>query len=79
MVFRLFGLEHGFPSCRVYWAALKELSLSRYIGETILVTVYTHYANLIQVPYKKEQQPSLVSRVQGLMWACNLQGESSTR
>ena len=31
----------------VYWAAVKELKLSYYIGETILFTIYTHYGNLI--------------------------------
>ena len=29
------------------WAAVKELKLSYYIGETLLFTIYTHYGNLI--------------------------------
>ena len=32
------------------WAAAKELNLSNYFGETILITIYTHYGKLIQVP-----------------------------
>ena len=32
---------------RVYWVAVKELKLSYYIGETLLLTIYTHYGNLI--------------------------------
>ena len=28
-------------------AAVKELKLSYYIGETLLLTIYTHYGNLI--------------------------------
>ena len=32
---------------RDYWAAVKELKLSSYIGETLLLTIYTHYGNLI--------------------------------
>ena len=30
-----------------YWVAVKELNFSYYIGETITVTVYAHYGNLI--------------------------------
>ena len=30
-----------------YWVAVKELSLSYYIGETLLFTINTHYGNLI--------------------------------
>ena len=30
-----------------YWVAVKELTLSYYIGETLLLTLYTHYGNLI--------------------------------
>ena len=33
-------------SCQ-YWVAVKELKLSYHIGETLLVTIYTHYGNLI--------------------------------
>ena len=29
------------------WVAVKELSLSYYLGETILFTMYTHYGNFI--------------------------------
>ena len=29
------------------WVAVKELKLSHYFGETLLVTIYTHYGNLI--------------------------------
>ena len=29
------------------WVAVKELKLSYYIGETLLVTTYSHYGNLI--------------------------------
>ena len=29
------------------WVAVKELSLSYYIGETLLFTIYTHYGDLI--------------------------------
>ena len=29
------------------WVAVKELKLSDYIGETLLITLYTHYGNLI--------------------------------
>ena len=29
------------------WVAVKELNLSYYIGETLLLTMYTHYGNLI--------------------------------
>ena len=32
---------------RKYWAAVKELKLSYYIGETLLFPIYTHYGNLI--------------------------------
>ena len=28
-----------------YWVAVKELKLSYCVGETILITMYTHYAN----------------------------------
>ena len=28
------------------WAAVTELNLNCYIGETILTTIYTHYGNL---------------------------------
>ena len=31
----------------IVWVAVKELSLSYYIGETLLFTRYTHYGNLI--------------------------------
>ena len=31
----------------VLWVAVKELNLSYYIGETLSLTVYTHYGNLI--------------------------------
>ena len=34
------------PSLTVYWAAVKELQLRYYIGETLLFTMYTHYGNL---------------------------------
>ena len=37
------------------WAAVMELNLSYCAGETILIIIYTHYGNLIPVPY---QQPS---------------------
>ena len=30
-----------------YWVAVKELTFSYYIGETLLFTMYTHYGNLI--------------------------------
>ena len=30
-----------------FWVAVKELKLSYYIGETLLLTIYTHYGNLI--------------------------------
>ena len=29
------------------WAAVKELKLSYYIGETLLITIYTHSGHLI--------------------------------
>ena len=29
------------------WVAVKELNLRYYIGETLLITIYTHYGNLI--------------------------------
>ena len=32
---------------QLFWAAVKELNLSYYIGETLLFTMYTHYGNLI--------------------------------
>ena len=38
------------PEDRKYWVAVKELKLSYYIGETLLLTIYTHYGNLISVP-----------------------------
>ena len=31
------------------WAAVEELDLSLYIGETMLITIYTHYGDLIEV------------------------------
>ena len=31
----------------LYWVAVKELKLSYYIGETLLLRLYTHYGNLI--------------------------------
>ena len=30
-----------------YWVAVKEINLSYYVGGTILITIYTHYGNLI--------------------------------
>ena len=33
-----------------HWVAVKEFTLSYYIVGTILITIYTHYGNLIQVP-----------------------------
>ena len=33
------------PKNSLYWAAVKELNLSCYIGETILIIIYTHYGN----------------------------------
>ena len=32
---------------RDYWVAVKELKLSYSIGETLLLTIYTHYGNLV--------------------------------
>ena len=32
---------------REAWVAVKELNLSYYIGETLLLTIYTHYDNSI--------------------------------
>ena len=32
------------------WVAVKGLISSYYMGETIRITMYTHYGNLIQVP-----------------------------
>ena len=32
---------------RLVWAAVEELNLSYYIGETLFFTIYTHYGNLI--------------------------------
>ena len=32
------------------WVAVKELNLSHYIGETIVLTKYAHYNNLVEVP-----------------------------
>ena len=54
--FRVEGLGFRGLGFRVYWVAVEELKLSYYIGETLLFTLYTHYGNLISVPY---QQPSL--------------------
>ena len=33
-------------SPRIDWVAVKELNSNYYIGETLLLTVYTHYGNL---------------------------------
>ena len=33
-----------------FWVAVKELKLSYYIGETILITIYTHHGILILAP-----------------------------
>ena len=35
------------PASCIGWAAVKELKLSYYIGESLLFTIYTHYGNLI--------------------------------
>ena len=32
---------------KVNWVAVKELKLSYYVGEILLLTIYTHYGNLI--------------------------------
>ena len=34
-------LRHGM----INWVAVKELNLGYYIGETILIPIYTHYGN----------------------------------
>ena len=31
----------------ISWVAVKELNSSYYDGETLLITVYTHYGNLV--------------------------------
>ena len=44
----LWSLEPMGPTlCPLYWVAVKELSLSYHIGETILILMYTHHDNLI--------------------------------
>ena len=40
-------MDLAFPGQELYWVAVKELKLSYYIGETLLLTIYTHYGNLI--------------------------------
>ena len=47
------------------WVAVKELKLSYYIGETLLFTIYTHYGNLIKVPYQQPSKPKLRAFVLG--------------
>ena len=37
-----------------YWEVVKELKLSYYDSDTILITIYPYYGNLTYVP---EQQP----------------------
>ena len=34
-------VKHGAPSSAKSWVAIKELSLSYYIGEPLLITIYT--------------------------------------
>ena len=34
-------------TCGNFWVAVKELKLSYYVGETLLIPVYTQYGNLI--------------------------------
>ena len=43
-----FSLGHNEPYSLspLNWVAVKELSLSYYIGEAILITIYTHYGKL---------------------------------
>ena len=47
----IFGVYIGVPlfwETTMYdWVAVKELKLSYYIGETLLLTIYTHYGNFI--------------------------------
>ena len=40
---RLGGMQEPWNA----WVAVKDLKLSYYIGETILITIYTHYGNFI--------------------------------
>ena len=36
----------SWPRQACFWVAVKELKLSYYIGETLLLTRYTHHGNL---------------------------------
>ena len=33
-----------------YWVAVRELTVSYYIGETVLATTYIHYGNINGIP-----------------------------
>ena len=43
-------MRTAMPNRRRYWVAVKELNLSYYSGETVLITLYTHYVNLVEIP-----------------------------
>ena len=38
--------QHGRGTGVVFWAVVKELNLSYYIGETIFLTIYPYYGKL---------------------------------
>ena len=46
---QVLGAQLGLRSI-FFWVAVKRLKLSYYIGETLLFTIYTHYANLNPKP-----------------------------